>query len=499
MGMSRERFLTLFRCPPFVLSLILFVFFLKGVFLGAIQPLFVGQDETRHYNTAQYLAEPEDAISAAQIIKKKNYDGARNKDDFSTYNFSQEIQKTAEAVDNDALRGNIFNTTHFSQTSVGRNESIINSKIWKPYNYYSDPDVAGTSSLYHKLAAQIEKLFASQSILVRFYLLRIFSVLLGTVALYFCYRTAQTIGFAPRTSLILTALVAFQPKFSLYFTNINYDVLLIPMFFLFTYAGVHALTYGLGRKNLSLLITSIVIATQTKATGYILIVVFATLIAYLLHEKIKQQQRYFQYGIYSISFLMILLIISYLYSTFLSNDLSQHKIIDTLSAYLSKTITYSRFVLPSDTYWGTLSWTNSWAVNNTMTFIFYLESIALFGLGILLFSKKFHHQYPSFLPEKKYLLFLIGMIIALQLGVRAADWSAFSRLGDMSLSLGTPGRYFLPNLSAHMLVMAAGLGALLAFVKQEKYFNPLLIGILILMFSLTTYLTFNAIILRFYL
>jgi hypothetical protein len=141
---------------------------------------------------------------------------------------------------------------------------------------------------------------------------------------------------------------------------------------------------------------------------------------------------------------------------------------------------------------------NSALLGNVPNIILTVETAALVGLGLLLFSKKFKGDYPSFLPSKKYIVFLIGMIIALQIGVRIADWSVFSRLGSMKWSLGTPGRYFLPNLASHILLVGAGLGALLASFKKEKYFETTLLTLLIGMFAFMMYLTFDVIILRFY-
>lgn len=505
--MINERFFSFIKSQKIILTLILCTFFLKGVFLVVIQPIFTGQDEARHYDTVQYFAEPPGAVATNEIIKKRNYDALRDKDDFNTYNFSEEIQKTAQATNTDIIRADMFNTLIFSGSLYGKNESEIDSKTWRPYNYYSEPDIASTSSLYHKIASHIEKSLVDQTILTRFYTIRIFSVLLGTIALFFCYLTARTIGFSSYVSLILTALISFQPKFSLYFTNINYDVLLIPMFFLFTYAGVRTLKHGLTWKNIALLLLAMTLAIQTKATGYILVVIFATLITFLLYKKVEQQTKYFRYSVYGICSLVALFIMQYLYSHFLVSDLSLVQRIESLFSYLSKTITFGKFIMPSDTYWGILGWTNNAFLWTVPWGILLLELLAIIGISLLFFSKAFSQSYPSFLPAKKYILFLIGMIVALQLGVRIADWSAFSRLGSMTMSLGTPGRYFLPNFSAHILLMATGLGALLAWVvstrgglvqNREKYFETVLLGLLILMFSLMMYLTFNALILRFY-
>jgi hypothetical protein len=100
----------------------------------------------------------------------------------------------------------------------------------------------------------------------------------------------------------------------------------------------------------------------------------------------------------------------------------------------------------------------------------------------------------DYLPEKKYIIFLIGVIIALQLGIRFADWRAFSV--SNRLNLGTPGRYFLPNLASHIILVFVGLGALL---RKEKYFNLTLLFGLISMFAFFMYIIFDLVIPRTYL
>jgi len=493
--MKNTIFPGLYKDPGFILTLILFVFFLKGIFLVTLQPIFGGQDEARHYNTIQFFSEPTDKPSFS--VSDRFDEASKDKDDLETYQFSEEIKKTATATNTDILRGEIYNTILFSRSSDGINETEINQRLWPAINY-EEPDAVRSSPFYHKTASLIEKAFSGQSILVRFYLIRIFSVLLGTIAVFLCYFIAKTIGLSPKISLILTAILAFQPKFSLYFTNINYDVLLIPFFFLFTLAGVLTLKNGLTLKNITLLIGAVAIATQVKGTGYILVVVLTALIAFILFQKVQMHGKKFRYITYGASALIFFNVLLYLHERFLITGQSFGEISISVWEYIEKTITWSRFILPSPTYWGTLSWVRNPLLDNVTNLILIIETIAIIGLGILLFSKKFKESYPTFLPARKYVVFLIGMIVALQLGIRTIDWVVFTQVGGMKLSLGTPGRYFLPNLVSHILLVGIGLGALLTWFKKEKYFEPILLAILIGMMSLMMYLTFNVIILRFY-
>ena len=156
-------------------------------------------------------------------------------------------------------------------------------------------------------------------------------------------------------------------------------------------------------------------------------------------------------------------------------------------------MSFGKFGLTERTYWGTLGWTDSWLVDNAVELLKYLEIVALVGLGFFFFGKK---TAPKYLPEKKYVLFLILMVAALQLEIRVADWNLFDRLGK--IELGTPGRYFLPNLALHIILMFTGLGTLFTYLKREHYFEKALLTGLIFMFSISMYLVFDVVIYRFY-
>ena len=470
------------------MSLILSVFFLKGVFLATLFPIFGGQDESRHYNTVQFLAEPQE----------KNWElsapsAERDKDHIETYGFSDEIRNTAVATDTDVLRGDIFNTINFSNSFVGENEKTITAKLWKPYNYNLQPEIVN-GSLYHKIAAVIEKFFSHNDILVRFYTLRIFSVLLGTLAVWFFYLTVKTVGFSEKNSLLLTAILAFQPKLAMYFSNINYDVLLIPMFFIFTLASVLALKNGVNWKNGLLLVISTFIAIQTKPTGLVLLAMLIALLAFFLYQKVREKNKYIRSAVYFISALAFIFLVLYLKKYLPSGQEGTSEIFSSISDYLSKSLSFGRFGLTERTYWGTLGWTNSWMLDKAVELFKYLEIIALFGLGFFFFGKR---EKPNYLPEKKYVLFFLLMTLGLQLEIRTADWILFNSMGK--IELGTPGRYFLPNLASHFILIFVGLGTLFSYLKREHYFEKALLIGLLAMLSLSLYLICDVIVFRFYL
>jgi len=479
--------------PGFILALILAGFFFKGVFVATLFPIFTGQDEARHYNTVQFLAEPKEKtwpMTPRPIVPDKAT--------IADYNFSEEIREAGAAADFDLFRHAMYDTSAFSDSNGydGKNETLINSGPWKPYNYLSPPDTAG-KSLYHRLASLIEKSFASQNILFRFFSVRIFSVLLGTLTVLFAYLIMINIGIRPKESLIMTAIIAFQPKLSMYTTNINYDVLLIPLFALFTLGAVLSLKKGLDWKNVNLMVISIILGMLTKGTAIVMLAVFLGLTGFHLYQKIKHQNKF----LIAIALPLLLLVFGFLVprvTIYLGYNLvallpfkgSLTDIFLSLQSYLGKSLTMGRFALSSRTYWGSLGWEDNWLSQNFTDIIKLIEAFSLVGLGMYFFSKK---QRPEYLPEKKYVLFLITMIVALQLGIRFYDWKLFMQTG--SLDLCTPGRYFLPNLAGHIILVFTGLGML--FRKENYFKNSLLTG-LILMFSFSLYLIFNVVLPRYY-
>ena len=500
--MFQNRLISILTSSPFLLSLILIAFFSKGVFLTTLQPIFTGQDEARHYNSIQFFAEP--AISSPQKIVLPVTE-EQNKEDLSTYRFSEEIRETAAATDNQLLRSEIFNTTRFSDTVIGREESTINSKPWSQLNYLNletgyFPDAVRSTVLYHKLTTWIESYFSEESILVRFHLIRLFSVLLGTIAVFLAYLTARTIGFSSTISLIITAIIAFQPRFSIYLSQINYDALLIPLFFLFTYTGARTIRDGFTFINILLLVGTLIPALFTKATGYLLIPLTLFLLISQIWQKFRNiENKRSRYIIAITLFALFASSFSFLYFHFFGTETSLLQKLSTLPAYLSKTISFKNILWPSESYWGMIGWTDSWFIYVTPTIIFLVETIAATGLGLLFFSKKMKgFSYPSFLPTKIYVYFLIALVIILQLGVRFADWNTYIRIGNMSMSLGTPGRYFIPTLLAHILLISTGLGAFFSYFKKENMFRLILTLFLIFMISLNLHIIFNTILLRYY-
>lgn len=475
----------------FILALILLGFFFREVALVAIFPIFNGQDESRHYNTIQFLNEPEEKNWTIYEEPQEE----QEKERLETYRYSDEIKQTAAAAGIQTTRGAHYEKMDFTNSYAGKNEDEINMKKWDPYNKDSRPDTAGSNKgrLYHLLALKIEKFFSQESILVRFFSVRVFSVFLGTIAVFLFYLLAKNTGFSKKESLLMAAIVSFQPKFSTYLTNINYDALLILLFTLFALGGVLSLKEGLNWKNLSIMVSAVTMGLFTKGTSIALAAVFFGLIICHIYKKTKEK-KWGKKHILACSILIIMALAAiHLKFNFIKIATYQGEgafsgMADSAGNYLSSSL--PKIKSSSENYWGNLDWRHDNYSELFIEIIWMAEFLALIGLFLYFKNKK----KPDFLPEKKHLLFLIAILIALQAGIRFYDWKIYTKLG--SLELGTPGRYFLPSIAAHFILVFTGIGAVL---KNRNYFkNSLIIG-LILMSVFFTVTVLNIIIPDYYL
>ena len=491
--MDKSKLVSFLKKPSLILALILLAFFIKGVFLADLFPIFSGQDEAKHYNTVQFKLEP----------KNKNlpmsYDvSVMKRGDFSTYNYSQEIRETASTINSYKIKSEPYDAMSFNDGYEGKGEDQINSKQWMLDNNEYSTDIAGGGlNLYHTLASYIEKFLSSKSILVRFFSIRVFSVLLGTLTIYLAYLIAVSIGFSRKISLLLTAIISFLPALSIYYISINYDALLILVFALFTLGGILSLKEGLNVKNALMMAASVAIGILTKETAIVLLPVFVILVFYALYKNHKAGKFNAKYLVYFLVLLLVVFLIlfqSYSWDKILNlkkgvGFIDGIKSLD-IKNYVSESFGMGRILQTGNGYWGNLGWEENIITGNALHFIWIIEAFSVVGLAMFFFSKKKY----DYLPEKKYVLFLILMIITLQLGIRYADLTLFSRTGE--IYLGAPGRYFLPNLISHFILIFTGLGALF---KKNYYLDiSLKIG-LILSISYCFYIIFDIVIPRFYL
>ena len=473
-----------------IILLLVITFFVKGVFLVTLLPIFKGQDEARHYNTIQFLNEPKE--KNWEFTKKTDDD--KEKDDLSTYRFSEEIKNTALKTEANRLRYNNLDTITFTNSFEGKNEGEIKGDKVPAINK-TEPVSVTMAGVYHRLGYLIENGFENQNIFVRFYLIRLFSVILASFSIIFYYFILKGIGIPKEYSYAILTLTIFQPAFSLYVTNINYAPLLILVFSSFVYGGILYIKQGFNRKNLSLLVFSTIIGLLTKGTAIVLLFALVGLIIFEIIKKTKglSSNKFYKYILLSASVLILMLF--FYGSKYLPlDDKTVPEATTSFGSYVSETLTVRKFSHTSKTYWGVYNLTNK-NVTDILKYTFLiLDLISAVGFLLYCFSKK---KLPKYLPQKKYSLFFIFMILSLQVGVRLAGWKYFDKTGE--IGLGAPGRYFLPNLVPHYCLIYVGIGTLFFYLKAQKYFKYFLAISAILMVFLSLNSIFNYLLYRYYL
>jgi hypothetical protein len=190
--------------------------------------------------------------------------------------------------------------------------------------------------------------------------------------------------------------------------------------------------------------------------------------------------------------------------------------------YINKS--FSKIYGSSRDYWGGLGWKANNLTIWYIRIIWLIEYIAWSGLVFWQMArvkkikqllnkvinyfginkeKTIHGKQCRKLSKKhaKYFYFFLVAIISLQMGIHIADWKMFVDTG--SLSLGTPGRYWLPNIVPHFVLLAFGLKVVTHLFRstkiKRKYFDLSLLAFMILMILYWSYEIFDIIIPRFYL
>jgi len=491
--MKNIQYSGFFKKPAFILSLLLVIFFLKGLIWVSISPIFQGPDEQTHYSTIQFFAEPDEKKLPTVYTPNVPQD---EKSTIDAFHFSEEIIETAKITRFDEIKHRDLDSHNFSDSQNGEKEEAMSEKGWKTYIEKYPVRIPKINPLYYTLSSFIEKLFSSESILFRFFAIRIFSVIIGMGVILLSYFIAIKSGFGKKAGLLTAATLSFLPMFSFVSTIVNLDILFIFFFSVFTLG----ITLIIGRRHIA---PGIILGLIGAAMGIITkgpaIILFAVLFPIIIFSIIKnfkffEKKRLLYTALISLA---IVLLVFFLFSDqFLlvfarSNCTSDFgSFFESVSNYLKKTFSLNSFQNTSFSYWGYFGWLDAKISENSLRIIHAIELIAVIGLFKLFFSK----EKKDFLPEKKYLLFFFVMILLLQAAIRFYDWRSFDCLGE--IKIGTPGRYFLPNVISHLILVISGIGA---FFKKESGFLFALKALVAFSLLFNLYSILNIIIPRYYL
>lgn len=476
-----------------LLGLIFVLFVIKGLFLSLLMPLFQNPDEQTHYGRVQYWAEPR--LKTWKIHTLQQSDFSFNPKDIRTSNLPEETTQSAYLLQFDEL---VFERQNIQNFQDNSHEETIQENNWKRYvDTIPSTAVSGTKSLYYLFASWLEQLFSSESIFVRVLAIRLLSVVFGALTVFLAYLSARKIGFSQSICLLFTALIAFQPMFSITAAQVNIDIALIFSFSLFLYAGVSLLRQGFSWFPFSLLILSIILGIASKGPGIVLAIISIPLLMTLGYRYFHPDKRRFYWGVFLTGSLLTVsafLLVPATYLASITNLTASSKFdspLHSIGTYLEKTFDVGPLRNSAGSYWGNFGWLDTPISGWMLSLIIYICIIGLVGAIWYLFSKR---EQPAFLPERQYIVFFLGTMLALQLAIRFYDWRIFDATGQ--IVIGQPGRYFLPNLIAFLTVVVSGLG----FLVRKKHRFTLLMQVLALsMILLQLHAIVNVILPRYYL
>jgi hypothetical protein len=455
-------------------------------------PLYQGPDEQIHYATIQYHAESEE--KSWPIIQDRNFPSG---DNIAEFHLSEEVIQSAKASQFDEIKWQGENVSQFARASLlGPNEEAVVQNNHKRYIDIYPPNISTNTSYYYWVSSWLENKLAFLDIIERFFLLRFFSVLLYLGTILIVYQVARKIFTTPLKHVLFTALVALQPMLLATGVIVNIDIALILGATLFFLGALEVITTPTLKSHL-LLVAGLLLAFLGKASGiafapvYILVYIFFFQKKYnLSYKKITRYTFYTGSTVFLVSFFLIpkSILVTFLN---LGSSSKFSSPLDSILTYFDKTVGVDAFLRTHASYWGNFGWLDTKIHSPLLLLITLLELVAWVGIALYFFSKKD----TSHLPDKKTILLSLGMIFFLQLAIRFYDWRVFDTVGKVVI--GTPGRYFLPTLIPHFLILITGLGFLLT--KNKTQFTILLKTLALGMILLCLYSVFNVIIPRYYL
>jgi len=477
-----------------------FYYALSFLFISALAllfsitfPFYQGPDEQIHYATLQHHSEPKEKTWDVTQDTHTVLDGSN----ISTFHLSEEILRSTKMNQFDEIKWQGENTASFVPNSFfGNDEIILNQSNFKRYIDIYPANTSTNTSYYYWITSVLERQFSDIDIIDRFFLMRLFSLFLLVGTFITTFIISRKIFVSSLEQTLFTLLVIFQPMLLATGTIVNIDIALIfgtSLFFLGALSILQKSSYW----NHLLIFAGLLIAFLGKAPGVafapIAILLYLYLIQRKYHFEAKNIVRFLFLALSSTTLLFCLLIRQGFFISFLNLGVPSKfsSPLASLATYLDKTFGVDAFLRTHASYWGNFGWLDTKMHTSLLHSIAFIELVAWIGILLFIFSQKT----KNYLPKKAIIILSLGMIFFLQLAIRFYDWRVFDTTGK--IVIGTPGRYFLPTLIPHLIILVTGLGFLIT--KNKTQFTTLLKALALSMILLCLYAVFDVIIPRYYL
>src|SRR3990167_10962474 len=462
-----------------ILKLLLIAAFLNGLSWIILIPVWQYPDEQAHFAQIQDVAElgkrPADKLNASLEVALSEEILGTQRDGLGNNKFTYHPEYKLDYSDNDfgPRENEILNLPKTSRTQLVKNEATLNPP------------------LYPFLGSLFYRLFESGSLFVRVYAVRLMSLILFMTTMIVSYKIGQLIFTKNKTlPFVLASLVAFMPMFVFASTGVLPDPLTNLLFSLIIFLSLKILTKGLSFFVMFSLIIAIILGSLTRQQFLISIPIIAFPIIYQLIKN-REQISIFLKPILLLTILIIVLSFFLPQFSFIKSlsapEVGQPNLsllfkmafIDHFMWTVKNTITQT---LPW--YWGVYKWLSLTVPHINYQIINRLVIIAIFGILIKFFLVIKNRKMTTLDVN---LIFLITISLFYFLIFALWDF-LFNR--QSGFSFGIQGRYFFPQIAAHMSILLIGLWQIFEIFLRgfAKY------GIFLLIVSMVI---FNAISLTF--
>lgn len=442
-----------------LIKLIIGLIFIKSLAWMFLTPIFQVPDEPSHFSMVQYIAE------TGQRPYPRPAKGPPS---------SQELFQVSNIIN---FNWQIIHPVWQGYQSNWR-QAISNISLKEKNNFQPNLYQKSIKSppLYYWLAAPSYLLFKTQPFLYRFISVRILSVIFSLLTIYLSFLISRQFFKSKLLALAVASLVAFQPLFSFINIGVHYDSLAILATTLFTYL---CLLYLKSKKTkylkLSLLIAVISLFIKPDLAALLLVFIFLLNKKYkkiivtaliglviglsssvnLIKWFVNQQSPIFD----KLFYLTNLGEYAYL-ARFVVRSFTSIEFVNKIALYF-KTIVPTHLAQIFPWYWGVFGWLEKTMPSFIYTILKIIVFVSLIGLLKKLLRK----------IDRKT-VFLILLILIHFSGILFHDIKVFAGSGH---NFGIQGRYLLPTISSHMVLLVLGLSQ---FIKK-KFHSHLAISLII--------------------
>src|SRR3989344_5496534 len=409
---------------------LLILIFIKGLVWLALTPIFQIPDEPSHLSYVQFLAENRRPPHARRELKT-----------------SQELLTVAGAVNFD------WKISHpvWQGYQTDWREKI--TTIDKPQRQAFETNQYLTSlkrpSLYYYLAAGVYRLFSAGNFFWRFYAIRLFSLAIHLLTVWFIFITAKKVLKNDWSALAAGAWVGFQPGLSFLTNGVSYESLAIlaaTVFFYLVASGkkiiwlIAAALIGIMIKpDLIFLLFLLPFLLPKKQQVFAWISLISIFLGFIWLAPVIDGVIRGKYALWFDQWFYFLPLKDYaVFSHDIFNLIFSGRILGLLVEY-SRQFFNIHYPQIFPWYWGVFGWLEKTMPLRVYTFLKIVSIVSLIGL-LRSWSKKIN-----------WLVFAV----LIQAGVVIAnDFLTFASSGQL---YGIQGRYFYPAIGPAMILFVLGL------------------------------------------